>query len=122
LGLASGLAQVVPVPPADFGILCRFFLHFATYETKGGVHLLTAQSFMPHHNIVRRVRLYKLLRTGRTFAINELAEILGVEERIIHRDLAVLQQGSDHIEIIEASNQRPVCFDTKVLEPRGIRC
>jgi predicted DNA-binding transcriptional regulator YafY len=77
---------------------------------------------MPHHNIRRRVQLYKLLRTGRSFSINELAKILGVGERIIHRDLAVLQRGSEEIEIIEASDQGPVSFDTTVLEPRGIRC
>lgn len=77
---------------------------------------------MPNRNIVRRVRLYKLLRTGRTFSIDELAEILGVEERIIHRDLAVLQQGNERIEISEATCQGPVCFDTTVLEPRSIRC
>jgi predicted DNA-binding transcriptional regulator YafY len=77
---------------------------------------------MPHLNIVRRVRLYKLLRTGRPFSVDALAEIFGVEERTILRDLAVLQQGSERIEVIEANGQGPVGLETSVLEPRGIRC
>jgi len=77
---------------------------------------------MPHFNIVRRVRLYKMLKTGRAYTVNELAERLGVAESTIHRDLAVLQQGSERIEIIEASGRGPACLETSVLEPRGIRC
>lgn len=77
---------------------------------------------MPNHNIVRRVRLYKLLRTGRRFSVDALAGMLGVEERTILRDLAVLQQGTERIEIIEESGQGPVLLETSVLEPRGIRC
>jgi hypothetical protein len=54
--------------------------------------------------------------------VDALAEILGVEERTILRDLAVLQQGSERIEVIEANGQGPVGLETSVLEPRGIRC
>jgi predicted DNA-binding transcriptional regulator YafY len=63
-----------------------------------------------------------MLKTGRAFTIDELAELLGVEERTIHRDLAALQRGSERIEIIEASSRGPACLETRVLEPRGIRC
>ena len=76
---------------------------------------------MPHPNIVRRVRLYKLLRTGRAFAVDVLAGIFGVEERTILRDLAALQ-GTEHIEITEESGQGPARLETSVLEPRGFRC
>ena len=77
---------------------------------------------MPLPNIVRRVRLYKLLRTGQAYSVDELAAHFRVGRRTIHRDLAVLQRGSERIEFVEANGQGPVCLAFSVLEPRGIRC
>jgi predicted DNA-binding transcriptional regulator YafY len=76
---------------------------------------------MPHLNVVRRVQLYKMLKSGRAYAIDELAALLGVKARTIHRDLAALQRGNERIEIFEADGQGPFRPETSVLEPRGIR-
>jgi predicted DNA-binding transcriptional regulator YafY len=54
--------------------------------------------------------------------VEELAAQLRVGRRTIHRDLAVLQQGSERIEFVESNGQGPVCLGCSVLEPRGIRC
>ncbi|HJS06361.1 MAG TPA: HTH domain-containing protein [Pirellulales bacterium] len=77
---------------------------------------------MPLPNIVRRVRIYKLLRTGLAYSEDELASLLRVGRRTIRRDLAVLRQGSDRFELAEANGRRSIRLSIGMLEPSGFRC
>jgi predicted DNA-binding transcriptional regulator YafY len=77
---------------------------------------------MPLPNIVRRVRIYKLLRTGQAYSEDELASILSVGRRTIRRDLAVLRQGSDRFEMAEGNGRRCIRLSIGISGPNGFRC
>jgi predicted DNA-binding transcriptional regulator YafY len=77
---------------------------------------------MPLPNIVRRVRIYKLLRTGQAYSVDELASILCVARRTIRRDLAVLRRGSDRFEMAEGNGQRSIRLGIGRSGPSGFRC
>jgi predicted DNA-binding transcriptional regulator YafY len=55
---------------------------------------------MPIPTILRRVRLYKLLRSGVTFSVDELAKMHHVSRRTIVRDLAALQASDERFELM----------------------
>ncbi len=77
---------------------------------------------MPLPNIVRRVRIYKLLKTGQAYSEDELALILCVGRRTIRRDLAVLRQGADRFELAEGNGQRSIRLSIGMSQPNGFRC
>jgi predicted DNA-binding transcriptional regulator YafY len=77
---------------------------------------------MPLPNIVRRVRIYKLLRTGQAYSVDELASIMSVGRRTIRRDLDVLRRGSDRFELAEGNGQGSIRLSIDMRQPSGFRC
>jgi predicted DNA-binding transcriptional regulator YafY len=76
---------------------------------------------MPLPFVVRRIRIYKLLRSGLPIAIDELARVCNVEERTIHEDLNVLKKGGAPVQLFECEENELHRVGRVVLEPRAIR-
>ena len=99
-----------------------FWQFFATYGTEPCNFTESEGTTMPLESIVRRVRIYKLLRTGQAYSVDELASILSVGRRTIRRDLAVLRQGGDRFEMAEGNGRRSIRLGIGMLQPNGFRC
>jgi predicted DNA-binding transcriptional regulator YafY len=66
---------------------------------------------MPIPPVIRRVSLYKLLRSGVTFSVEELAELHAVSAHTIVRDITALRQADDRCELIETGGVRAARLD-----------
>jgi hypothetical protein len=106
----------------SFVFFVRFLAVFATGTIERFSISQIARLEMPLPNIVRRVRIYKLLRTGQAYSVDELASMMSVGRRTICRDLAVLRQGSDQFEVAEGNRRRSIRLSIGMLEPSGFRC